>query len=121
MKKFRFLALIMVMSMFIVGFTAKAEEVDYYEIVKDGLVKDIDEMKEDERYEVISVEFQENVAEKVTYYEIEFETEDGQYREWIYLNGETNEVYAVLYDKNGDVVDSTIKNLSDIAQEDYMN
>lgn len=120
-KKVMFMALVVLMSVFITGFRSKAaEKQDFYTIVKNGVESDIEEMKgEDSGYTVLSVKSQECVTERVCTYDVKFIDGDEQYRLWIYLNGDLDEARAVLYDSYGDVEDYSYMTLEE-ASQDYM-
>lgn len=97
---------------------AAEEHKDNYEIVKAGIEADIEEAKkiEDEDERIISVERKEFPSEKVMMYEIEGISDGDVVKVFIYINGESEEVYAVSHDSNGDVIDYEIMNLSEAAE-----
>lgn len=120
-KRIMFMALVVLMSVFITGFRSKAaERTDFYTIVKNGVESDIDEMKEeDSGYTVLSVKSQECVTEKVYTVEVRFVSDGEQYRLWIYLDKYQDEAIAILYDGDGEVEDQSRMSLTEAAQ-DYM-
>lgn len=120
-KKVMFMALVILMNVFITGFRSKAaERTDFYKVIKDGVESDIDEMKEeDSGYTVLSVKSQECVTERVCTYDVKFIDNGEQYRLWIYLNGDLDEARAVLYDEYNEVEDYSYMTLEE-ASQDYM-
>lgn len=120
-KKVTFLAAIVLMSIFMVGFRSKAAEtVDYYEVVKDGVWEDIQLMEEEEdTYTVLSVKFEEQASEKVCAFDVDFISEEEQYRLWIYLDKGQDEAIAILYTSDGEVHDRSHMSLTEAAK-DYM-
>ena len=99
---------------------ANAEETprqyEDYEIVKIGIEQDLKELEEDEVVSYVSVDKKEYPLEKVCIYNAKISTTDeGDFTALYYINGETEEVYAVLFDESGDVVDSEVMALSEAA------
>ena len=95
---------------------ATPRQYEEYELVKDGIEKDLEELQEDEVVTYVSVEKKEFPREKVCIYNAKVSTTDeGDFTLHYYINGETEEVYAVLFDESGDVVDSEVMTLSDAA------
>ena len=87
-----------------------------YEIVKEGIEKEIDQMEEDEDVTVTSIEKHENASEKVCVYVVYISVaNDRNYKLYYYLNGETEEVMAVMFTEDGDYVDSETMTLSEAA------
>ena len=114
-KKVMFVAAMFVMSLFIMGFKSKAAEVtDDYTIVKNGVDEDIANMEED-GYILVSVDRKEVPSEKVVMWTIKAIDDDELQTGWIYVNGESQEVYAILYDEDNYVIDSSVMNLSEAA------
>ena len=120
-KKVMFMALVVLMSVFITGFRSKAaERTDFYTIVKNGVESDIETMKEDgSGYTVLSVKSQECVSEKVCTFDVFFVSDGEQYRLWIYLDKYQDEAIAILYTADGEVDDQSHMTLEEAAQ-DYM-
>ena len=92
------------------------DQYESYQIVKEGLNKDLSELAEDEDVSYISVEFKEVPSEKVCVYNVKLTIEGEDYVMYIYLNGETDEMMGVMYDSNGDVVESTISTCTKEAE-----
>lgn len=87
-----------------------------YEIVKTGIEKDLNEMQEDEDVTYISVEKKEFPREKVCIYNVKLTIADeGDFTVHYYINGETEEVYAVMFNSDGEIVDSEVETLSEVA------
>lgn len=114
------MVLVMVIVFAMTGMTSMAAETprqyEDYELVKAGIEKDLSELGEDEVVTYVSVEKKEFPREKVCIYNVKITTTDeGDFTLHYYINGETEEVYAVLFDESGDVVDSEVMMLSDAA------
>lgn len=95
---------------------ATPRQYEEYELVKTGIEKDLDELQEDEDVTYISVEKKEFPREKVCIYNVKLTIADeGDFTVHYYLNGETEEVYAVMFDEDGEIVESEVETLSDAA------
>jgi len=102
------------------GITGMAMEVNRqyedYELLKEGLDKDLDALGEDEDVTYISVEKKEFPRERVCIYNVKLTIADeGDFTVHYYLNGETEEVYAVMFNSDGEIVDSEVETLSEAA------
>lgn len=102
--------MIMVMAMTLVmaiGMPVMAAEVSDYDRVRDGLGMEIIALKyeEDDDIEVTSVDIEENAAEQVATYVINYTEEDTEYKVWIYLNGKTDEMIAIAYNVTEDEIE----------------
>lgn len=95
-----------------------ASAYDNYDIIINGIEKDIAELEDEEDIDVLSVEKKEFPSEKVCVYRIKLDTIDGRYEEFIYINGESDEVYAILYNADGEIEQSEVMTLAQAA-EDY--
>lgn len=92
-----------------------AETQDNYRKVINGIEADLAE-EQDGDDTIISVKRQEYPTERVMMYEI-VGTSDGEViKVFIYINGESQEVYAISYDSDGYVLDSEVMNLADAAE-----
>ena len=112
--------LVMVLVFAMTGMTSMAAETprqyEDYELVKTGIEKDLREMNEDEDVTYVSVEKKEFPREKVCIYNVKLTIADeGDFTVHYYLNGETEEVYAVMFDEDGEIVDSEVETLSEAA------
>lgn len=120
MKKL-FVVFITVLVFAMTGMTSMAAEIpdqyENYEIVKKGIMEDLVEAEEGEDLSYISVEFKEVPSEKVCVYNVKATDLDGEeYVMYLYLNGETDEFMGVMYDSEGEVVDSEISTLTEEAE-----
>lgn len=102
------------------GMTSMAMEVNRqyedYELLKEGLDKDLDALGEDEDVTYISVEKKEFPRERVCIYNVKLTSaEEGDFTVHYYINGETEEVYAAVFDSDGEVVESEVETLSEAA------
>lgn len=96
------------------GMSVKAAEtVSDYDVVKAGIENDI--KSEEDEGKIISVERKEFPSEKVMMYEIYVECDGEIVKEFIYVNGESQEVYALLYDSDNYMIDSNVMNLAEAA------
>ena len=91
-----------------------AETQDDYRKVINGIEADIAE--EEDEGKIISVERKEFPSEKVMMYEIYVECDGEIVKEFIYINGESQEVYALLYDSDNYMIDSRVMNLAEAAE-----
>lgn len=112
--------LVMALVFAMTGMTSMAAETprqyEDYELVKTGIEKDLREMNEDEDVTYVSVEKKEFPREKVCIYNVKLTIADeGDFTVHYYLNGETEEVYAVMFDEDGEIVDSEVETLSEAA------
>lgn len=90
-----------------------AETVSDYDVVINGIENDI--KSEEDEGKIISVERKEFPSEKVMMYEIYVKCDGEIVKEFIYINGESQEVYALLYDSDNYVIDSNVMNLAEAA------
>lgn len=119
MKKFIAVA-VMVFVFAMTGMTSMAAEINRqyedYELLKEGLDKDLDALGEDEDVTYISVEKKEFPRERVCIYNVKLTSaEEGDFTVHYYINGETEEVYATVFDSDGEVVESEVETLSEAA------
>lgn len=115
MKKIVLGILVCVLLIMSVETKVNAEE-NNYELVKKGVEEEIKKTEENEDMTVVSVDKIECPDEKVCIYVVKIIIADqGEYTLIYYINGETEEVMAVLYDAEGEVVDYEVENLSDAA------
>lgn len=119
MKKFIAVA-VMVAVFAMTGMTSMAMEVNRqyedYELLKEGLDKDLNALGEDEDVTYISVEKKEFPRERVCIYNVKLASaEEGDFIVHYYINGETEEVYAAVFDSDGEVVESEVETLSEAA------
>lgn len=109
---------VMVFVFAMTGMTSMAMEVNRqyedYELLKEGLDKDLDALGEDEDVTYISVEKKEFPRERVCIYNVKLTiAEEGDFTVHCYINGETEEVYATVFDSDGEVVESEVETLSE--------
>lgn len=111
---------VMVLVFAITGMTSMAMEVNRqyedYRILIEGLDKDLNALGEDEDVTYISVEKKEFPRERVCIYNVKLTIADeGDFTVHYYINGETEEVYAVMFNSDGEIVDSEVETLSEAA------
>ena len=112
--------LVMVLVFAMTGMTSMAAETKQYEdyqIVRDGILGDIDECKEDDEIIVYSVEVKEFPTERVCIITSRMiNIEDGaNFRLFYYINGESDEVIATVYDSNGEMAEHEVMTLEEAA------
>ena len=104
----------------VMGMPVMAAEASNYDRVRNGLGMDIIalENEEDDDIEVTSVKIKDCATEQVAVYDVYFTEDDVEYRYWIYLNGETDECIAILYNiTDDDVEDQRIATLAEVAAD----
>ena len=114
------MVLVMVVMFAMTGMTSMAAETkqyEDYEIVKAGILGDIDECKEDDEIIVYSVEVKEFPTERVCIITSRMiNIEDGvNYRLVYYINGESDEVRATVYDNEGEMAEHEVMTLEEAA------
>lgn len=118
MKKM-FAVVVMVFVFAMTGMTSMAAEINRqyedYRILIEGLDKDLDALGEDEDVTYISVEKKEFPRERVCIYNVKLTSAEGDFTVHYYINGETEEVYATVFDSDGEVVESEVETLSEAA------
>lgn len=114
MKKMIIMVMMLVMVMGGMPVHAAETQKDNYRTVINGIEEDLAEEDGDDT--IISVKRQEYPTERVMMYEI-VGTSDGEViKMFIYINGESQEVYAISYDSDGYVLDSEVMTLADAAE-----